>query len=58
MNQMRGCVITSRRVALFDVDFSRDDVADVQNPFVNFDLVDDQALSWRIGINNRRNEGR
>ena len=45
MNQMRGRVIPSRSIALFDIDFSRDRVADFQSSFFNIDLVNDQTLS-------------
>ena len=44
VHQVSRGVIASRRVALFDVDFSRDDIANLKTPFLDFDLVDDQTL--------------
>ena len=45
MHQVRRCMIASRRVALFDVNFSSDSVANFQGSFFDFDLVNDQTLS-------------
>ncbi len=52
MHQVRRRVIASRGIALFDVDFSRDCVANFQGALFNLDLMNDQALGGRVGVEN------
>ena len=58
MGQVRRRVIAPRRVALLNIDFSSDIVANLQSSFLDFNLVNDQTLSRRISIEHRRNEVR
>src|SRR5262244_4137899 len=57
MHQMCRGVIAPRRIALLDIDFRCDRVADFDCTFFNFDLMNDQTLHGRIGVNNLCDEG-
>jgi hypothetical protein len=57
MHQVCGRVITTRSITLFDVDFSRDGIANVEAAFFKFDFVNDQTLRRRIGVDHQRAHG-
>ena len=44
MHQVGRGVIASRCIALFDINFSRNSIADFKSAFFNFDFVNDQTL--------------
>src|SRR5215831_7350627 len=58
MHQVRCRVIAPRSIALRDIDFGRDRVTDLKRTCFNLNLMNNQALNRRIGVDNRRSEVR
>src|SRR6185295_11825338 len=54
VHQVCRSVIASRRITLLDVDVSRDRITNLETSFLDFDLMDDQTLRWRVSIENSR----
>ena len=52
MHQVSGRVIAACGIALLNINFRNNGIADFQGPFLDFDFVNDQPLRRRVGINN------
>src|SRR5215207_456460 len=58
MHQVSRSVVTTRRVTFFHINFSRDQIANFQTPFLNLNLVNDQALRGRESVIDNRQSSR
>src|SRR5215208_2435619 len=58
MHQVSRCVVTTRRVAFFYINLARNNIAGLQTSFLNFYLMNDQALRRRESVVDNSQSGR